>query len=406
MTIHSLKKFHLTTIALALVATSLSGVAAHAATKPTTTKPVTKPVTTKPAAKPATTTTPVATPVVPTPVVTQAPVSNAFSIALIGDMPYDALGVTQVPYVINEINASKVDFTLFGGDTMSGKGDKCTDEAYPALKTNFFNKFGKQIFYTIGDNEWVDCDRPVKGAYDPISRLALVRSNFFGAAGSYINLGTSTLNVPGSTTPVTVLHDPVYPEMQMFTYKDITVIIPHIPGSANNAAVDGIKCKVYNDLTKDGDAAEFTARDAANVAWINKGFGKAYTDKAIGVIVLIQANMDWAGYLAGQSMPNTECTSAAYAADKQALLTNTLQFKKPVLLQNGDEHWFQLDMPMNETAGKLVEKDKGLLVENFTRVQTFGSAFNHWVELVVDPSSSSLWSFKTHIVKENIANHG
>ena len=24
---------------------------------------------------------------------------------------------------------------------MSGKGDKCTDEAYPALKTNFFDKF-------------------------------------------------------------------------------------------------------------------------------------------------------------------------------------------------------------------------------------------------------------------------
>ena len=169
MTINLRKKYSLTTLAFALVATSLFGGAAHAATKPTTTKPVTKPVTTKPVTtKPVTTPTPV-----PTPVVTQAPVSNSFSIALIGDMPYDALGVTQVPNVINEINASKVDFTLFGGDTMSGKGDKCTDEAYPALKTNFFNKFGKQIFYTVGDNEWVDCDRPVKGAYDPtILRLA------------------------------------------------------------------------------------------------------------------------------------------------------------------------------------------------------------------------------------------
>ena len=169
-------------------------------------------------------------------------------------------------------------------------------------------------------------------------------------------------------------------------------------------AVDGVKCKTYNDLAKDGDNAEYTARDAANVAWINKGFEKAKTDRANGVIVVVQANMDWEGYLAGQAMPNTECTSA-FDADKQALLTNTLSFKKPVLLQNGDEHWYQLDMPMNETAGKLVQKDKGNLVENFTRVQTFGSGFNHWVELGIDPNSPTLWTFTPHIIKGNLAPH-
>ena len=99
--------------------------------------------------------------------------------------------------------------------------------------------------------------------------------------------------------------------------------------------------------------------------------------------------------------PNTQ----AFDGTKLALLANTLRFKKPVLLQNGDEHWFQVDMPMNETAGKLVEKDKGTLVENFTRVQTFGSAFNHWVELVVDPSDENLWSFHTHLVKANLGTH-
>jgi hypothetical protein len=62
-------------------------------------------------------------------------------------------------------------------------------------------------------------------------------------------------------------------------------------------------------------------------------------------------------------------------------------------------------MPMNETAGKLVEKDKGSLVENFTRVQTFGSGFNHWVELIIDPRSENLWTFKVHIVKENLDVH-
>jgi len=329
---------------------------------------------------------------------------GVFSIALIGDMPYDAQGVAQVPNVIKSINSSDVAFTLFDGDTMSGKGDVCFDAAYPNLKTNFFDKFNNQIFYSVGDNEWVDCDRPVKGAFDPNSRLALVRQNFFGSAANYIKLGQKPLMNVGTTTPVTVDHDATYPEMQMFTYNGVTVIIPNIPGSANNSPTDGVKCKTYNDLAKDGDAIEYAARDAANVAWINKGFEKAKTDKANGVIVVVQANMDWEGYLAGLAMPNTECT-AAYDADKQALLTNAVSFIKPVLLQNGDEHWYQLDMPMNETAGKLVQKDKGALVANFTRVQTFGSGFNHWVELNVDPSKPGLWAFTPHIITGNLTAH-
>ena len=319
-------------------------------------------------------------------------------IALIGDMPYDAKGIAQTPGVINSINKSNVNFVLFDGDTMSGKGDKCTDAAYPALKTNFFDTFQKPVFYSVGDNEWVDCDRAVKGGFDPLTRLALVRSNFFQKAdGSYISLGS-----PNSK--ISVLHDPIYPEMQMFSYKGITVIIPHVPGSANNSAVESPKFKTYNDAAKDGDDAEFKARDAANVAWINKGFAKAISDGSVGVIVVVQANMDWEGYLRDAAAPNNENT-AAFANVKQALLTNTLKFKRPVLLQNGDEHWYQVDMPMNETNGKLVEKDKGSLVENFTRVQTFGSGFNHWVELIIDPRAENLWTFKVHIIKENLDTH-
>ena len=319
--------------------------------------------------------------------------NSAYTVALIGDMPYDDLGALQAPNVINAINKSKVELALFDGDTMSGKGNKCTDEAYPALKTNFFDKFTKPVFYSVGDNEWVDCDRAVKGAYDPATRLALVRSNFFGSAGSYINLGKAN-------KAIVVEHDANYPEMTMFTYRKVTYVIPHVPGSANNAAVTA-PYKTYNDTTVDGNDAEFKARDAANVAWINKGFAEATAKNSLGVIVVVQANMDWEGYLAAADKEYT----AAYDNTKQALLTNTIAFKKPVLLQNGDEHWYQLDMPMNETAGKLVQRDKGALVTNFTRVQTFGSGFNHWVELTIDPKNPLLFSFTPKLIAANIAAH-
>ncbi len=377
-----------TAVAGAVVAAILVGAgstanfSAFAATK----KPTPKPTVTK-----TVTTTVTATPV---PVVDP----NKYSVALIGDMPYDAAGQAQTPNVVNAINTSGVDLVTFDGDTMSGKGDKCTDENYARVKTDFFDKFSKPIFYSIGDNEWVDCDRPVKGAYNPLNRLELVRSTYFqDAKGNYITLGT------GKLAGVKVTHNPVYPELQMFTYKKITYIIPHIPGSANNAAVTA-PYKTYNDLATDGDATEYASRDAANQAWIAQGFEKAITDGSNGVIVVVQANMDWEGYSAGQASPNNEFT-AAYDADKLALLTGALKFKKPVLLQNGDEHWYQVDMPMNETAGKLVQKDKGSLVENFTRVQTFGSGFNHWVELTIDPSDPNLFSFTPHLIKANLATH-
>jgi hypothetical protein len=339
----------------------------------------------------------------PTPTATAAPAPaadpNKFSLALIGDMPYDANGQAQTPAVIDAINASGVDFSLFDGDTMSGKGDLCTDGNYARIKSDFFDKFNKPVFYSIGDNEWTDCDRPVKGAYDPNERLAKVRSLFFkDANGNYITLGK------GALAGVQIQHDPNYPELQLFTYKKITFIVPHIPGSADNAAVTSDKYKTYNDLAKDGDATEYAARDAADVAWIQKGFKEAADKGSNGVIIVEQANLDWEGYVAGTAAPNNEFT-AAFDNVKQAILTGTLAFKKPVLVQNGDEHWYQVDMPMNETSGKLVQRDKGSLVETFTRVQTFGSGFNHWVQLDIDPSNPLLWTITPKLIPANFAKH-
>jgi len=50
---------------------------------------------------------------------------------------------------------------------------------------------------------------------------------------------------------------------------------------------------------------------------------------------------------------------------KQAILTGTLAFKNPVLLQNGDEHWVQLDIdPSNPLLWTIIPK---LVASNFAK---------------------------------------
>ncbi|HYU85887.1 MAG TPA: hypothetical protein VEK80_13895 [Kribbellaceae bacterium] len=56
-----------------------------------------------------------------------------------------------------------------------------------------------------------------------------------------------------------------------------------------------------------------------------------------------------------------------------------------------------MDKPLTDAAGNLVE--------NFTRVQTFGSAQNHWVSATVDPPDPSVFEFHQHVVAANLLPH-
>jgi hypothetical protein len=40
-------------------------------------------------------------------------------------------------------------------------------------------------------------------------------------------------------------------------------------------------------------------------------------------------------------------------------------------------------------------------VENFTRVETFGSPDTHWIRVSVDPNSDNVFSFELEIVDAN-----
>ncbi|MBP2706382.1 hypothetical protein JOL79_21465 [Microbispora sp. RL4-1S] len=291
------------------------------------------------------------------------PNRSVYEIALIGDMPYGDVGRTQFPRVIDEINADRgISFTVFDGDIKNGS-ERCDQPMYDLAVKNF-GLFRQPLVYVPGDNEWTDCDRANNGSYDPNERLALVRTMFAATPRSF---GRRQLTLQRQS--------PAYPENVRWQYGAVTYLGLNIPGSDNNAPQFDTSGKQI-----DGDQAEYTARNAANLDWLDKGFAAAKAARSKAVVVTLQADM-W-----------TEPT-AHFADTKKKLAQLAIGFPGQVLLVNGDSHFLTIDKPLTDA--------KNQVIENVTRVQTFGSDQNHWVSAEIDPRDPEVFTFHQHIVAAN-----
>ena len=300
--------------------------------------------------------------------------AGGYRIALDGDMPYGDTGRAQYPNVIAEINRFKPAFTVFDGDTKSGK-ERCDDAFYPANKAAYFDVYRQPIVYAVGDNEWTDCDRASNGSFDPNTRLALIRKTYFSTPYS---MGRNQIRVERQAG---------YPENQRWSKGAVTYAAVNVVGSNNNYPI-------YDATGKqvDGDATEAVPRDAAVQAWLRQTFAQAKARGSLAVMVVLQADLDWYGRFAAAGKAVN-----GFAATKQTLLQQSVGFHGQVVLVNGDSHTFVIDKPLVDTAGRLVE--------NFTRVQTFGSKENHWVSADVNPRDPQVFTFHQHIVRANLTDH-
>ena len=96
-----------------------------------------------------------------------------------GDLPYSTLqATTGVPNLIDDMNASRLAFTVHDGDLKQGSGSLCDDNLYfQALA--FFDALRAPAMFTPGDNDWTDCDRPSNGGFNARERLDRERAIFF-----------------------------------------------------------------------------------------------------------------------------------------------------------------------------------------------------------------------------------
>jgi hypothetical protein len=81
---------------------------------------------------------------------------ETYTVGLFGDMPYNALGRSQYPNLLADINASNVAFSIFDGDLKTGGGGPSSDSLYTTAMQQF-DTVDRPLVWLPGDNDWTDC---------------------------------------------------------------------------------------------------------------------------------------------------------------------------------------------------------------------------------------------------------
>lgn len=309
---------------------------------------------------------------------------DKFSIALIGDLPYSQAQEPEFVNLMADLDQAKVDFIVHDGD-FKGGSVPCDDDLYQ-LRLKQFNDSKHPFFYVFGDNEWTDCHRAAAGGYNPFERLSYLRSLF--SPYDHSSMGKKHLPLDRQS--------PEFPENIRWNRGGVLFVGLHVPGSNN-----GLTTRA--DF-KANAQQEYEQRNAANLQWLQESFALAAEQHAAGIMLFIQANM-W------DFIPAANLTG--YEDFIVALADETKAFGKPVVLVNGDSHYFRIDKPLpSALPSQVKDKDFPFIMpwestaprlHNFTRVETFGNPNSHWVKAIIDSKNPSVFSFEEQIVEKNLA---
>lgn len=319
--------------------------------------------------------------------------NEAYAIGLWGDLPYSPLqAATGVPYLIADMNAHRLRFTVHDGDLKQGSGSLCDDNLYYQALT-FFNALKAPAMFTPGDNDWVDCDRASNGGYNARERLDRERAIFFSTPYS---MGQRQLHQDVQGEPLCLGLNGAVPcvENRRWHAGRVTYVTLNVQGSCNNL------CDTAPD------AAEWAARNAANIQWLRESFAMAKARGAVAVMLISQANPGWdqsdptrAPLREPKTLTETDGLPDGFRDYLLALREEVVAFRRPVAYVHGDSHTFRVDKPFLDAAGRRLE--------NFTRIETFGNnAANgnndvQWVKVIVDPKSRDVFAYQPMIVLGN-----
>lgn len=315
--------------------------------------------------------------------------NDGFTIGVWGDMPYikgkitKDLALSGTAQVIADINAQAPLFTVFDGDIKAGSKSICGTD--PKISYNPYDNAASMFaavipptVYTPGDNEWTDCDRASNGGLNPNTQLAYIRNRFFS---SPVSQGTNPIPVEQQSA--------AFPENARWFHDGITFITINVPGTDNNYPqydANGNMLDPEGAITTDpakqnGDLGEYTARNTANLAWLEDGFRYAQTRGSKGIVIVQQADM-WAS--------NGDITTH-YADVKAKLAELVSSTKRQVLLVNGDSHSFAVDQPLQDGNGNVLT--------NFQRLTTDGEGAVGWARIQISPNSKQVFTIERRLLQ-------
>ena len=322
--------------------------------------------------------------------------SAPFQFALIGDTRYNDEGDTHFGPMRDEINRdAKLQWVLHVGDILGGT--PCSDELHVERLASF-QDFELPLVYTPGDNEWADCHYSFLGSYYPLERLAKVRETFFSVPG--LTLGSHPMLVE------TQAYQPgfqQYVENVRWVRSGVVFVTVHMIGSDNGLAPwnrnFGNGVFDPNDTVanpRPDRIAEVNERISAALSWIDQAFALAERIDSPGVFILSHANPGFVTRF------ETAPTGPGFIDWVSAIRKHAVNFERPVVLAHGDTHSARVDKPLTApTVPVDPPAPNPALVENFTRVETFGFPDTHWIRVSVDPNSDGVFTFEFEIVDEN-----
>ena len=183
-------------------------------------------------------------------------------------------------------------------------------------------------------------------------------------------------------------------ENRRWTVRGVTYVTLNLPGSCNNL------CDTAPDT------AEYTARNAANLRWLQETFAYAKERGSAAVMLISQANPGWdlsdatrAPLRDPKMLAQTDGQPDGFVQFLTALRDEVTAFRKPVAYVHGDSHYYRVDKPFLDASGRRLE--------NFSRIETFGNNPQNgtndvnWIKVKVDPRSRDVFSFEAMMVLGN-----
>ena len=326
---------------------------------------------------------------------------RSYAIGLWGDLPYsDLQAQVGVPNLIADMNKQKLAFTVQDGDLKAGNGSvgsvtptTCTDALY-LQAWGYFKSLRAAAIFTPGDNDWTDCDRAANGGFNSLERLDHERKLFFSTAFS---LGQNPIFQQVQTDKLCLDHNGNMVgcvENRRWWEDGVFYATLNIQGSCNNLC------------DSDPDSAEYAARNAADITWMQQTFAEAEAKHASAIMFISQADPGFDN-TGAQGEPKRDPGTLAetdgqldgFQAFLSALRDQVIAFRKPVAYVHGDSHYFRIDRPFHDSQGRRLE--------NFLRVETFGdnqaNGNNdvHWLKVFVDADTREVFSFQPQIVPAN-----